>query len=118
MAPTFLPSGLYTSGSLSMATLAAAARQQEQQQPVAAFSPAESTLKAKFLQGAGVTAFAPVEKKIEMYSRVGCRAGERNARPGQGACHKPCMPSVTCREWGPHPAVAPARTSSLRCNRP
>lgn len=69
MAPFNMPSGLYSTPSMSMATLAAVSRQQEQQQPVM-FSPAESTLRSKFLQGSGVTAFAPAEKKIEMYSKV------------------------------------------------
>lgn len=68
MAPFNMPSGLYSTPSMSMATLAAVSRQQEQQQPVM-FSPAESTLRSKFLQGSGVTAFAPAEKKIEMYSK-------------------------------------------------
>ncbi len=68
MAPFGMPSGLYSMGPLSVATLAAASRQEQQ---LAAFSPTETTLKQKFLQVAGpVTAFSPAEKKIAMYSRV------------------------------------------------
>ncbi|GAB4815285.1 hypothetical protein N2152v2_002331 [Parachlorella kessleri] len=67
MAPFGLPSGLYTTPTLSMSALAAVSRQ-EQQQP-AVYSPAESTLKQKFMQALPVTAYAPAEGGIKMYSR-------------------------------------------------
>ena len=71
--PSFLPTSLYSTGPISMAALATASRQEEKT-PVAVFSPAESTLKSKFLQAASiapaVTAYAPAEKGIKMYSRV------------------------------------------------
>ena len=68
MAPFGLPSGLYTTPTLSMSALATVSRQ-EQQQP-AVYSPAESTLKQKFMQALPVTAYAPAEGGIKMYSRV------------------------------------------------
>jgi hypothetical protein len=60
MAPFGLPSGLYSTPTLSMATLAAVSRHQDQQQPQqpVVFSPAESTLKTKFLQASGAQTFA------------------------------------------------------------
>jgi hypothetical protein len=62
----FLPSGLYAH-SATAALFNAATHQENQQQRALAYTPIESGIKRKMM----TMAFAPVEKKIELYSWVG-----------------------------------------------
>ena len=91
----FLPSGLYAP--TATAAMFAAATEQEQHQQrraVAAYSPAEASIKPRAL----MTAFAPSEKTIALHSWVGAKS-PRPALPA-GPAPKPGL--VLC------PSIAPA----------
>lgn len=64
----FLPAGLYAP-TATAAMFKAATEQEQQQLRMAAYNPLESGLKRPMM----TTAFAPSEKKIQLYSWVGLR---------------------------------------------
>jgi hypothetical protein len=73
----FLPSSLYAP--TGTAALFAAATEQEQRRSPPAFSPSETSFKDRMM----ATAFAPAEKKIQLFSRVSLLTeglGRRRAR--------------------------------------